>query len=108
MFSIEALYTNKRFNNLLKMLAKKKTLMDDYEDFKQSVFVDICEYECKTRVNAEKCAQKVAQKMYRERELLFDDEGNSLRYSFDEDRDSWNNDIDGNSSSVLWEDNHRV
>lgn len=108
MYSIESLYKDKDYETLLKMLSRKASLTEDYEDFKQEVFVELCEYECSGRREADTIAKRVAQRLYRERQLLFDEMGNKLDYSYDDDRDFWREDIDGRCRSVLWEDNHRL
>ena len=108
MFSIEALYTDKKFNDLLKMLARKKSLTEDFEDLRQEVFVELCEYECQSRKAADGIAQRVTQRLYRERLKGIDENGDARRYSYDENRDYWRGDIDGKCRSVLWEDNHIV
>ena len=108
MFSIEDLYKDKYYEKLLMMLARKATLMDSYEDFKQEVFVELCEYECSSRKDADTIAKRVVQRLYRESIKGLDENGDTRRYSYDENRDYWRGDIDGRCRSVLWEDNHIV
>ena len=81
---IEAIHTNIQFNGLLKMLARKMSFTYQYEDFKQSVLVEVWESNCATIEEAETCAQRVAKRFYKEHLATFDDKGEPTNQSYDD------------------------
>ena len=109
MFNVEDLYFSESFENLLKMLSRKaRVKIVDYEDFKQDVFLEILDSNIDDRKGADRVAKRVAQRWNREYESSLDNQGNVLRYSYNDNIDSYFDDIDGKRESPLWEDNNRL
>ena len=84
MINVEELYTNKEFNHFLQYTAHKNiplyTGFEDFEDFKQDVFVEISESGCSSFHDCKVAAWRVRDRM--------------IKRFYDE------------PPSVLWEDNH--
>jgi len=58
------LYCDKKFNNLLDIIAAKEKIQD-FDDFRQDVFLDIIETNAKSYEDFKKCAWKIGLRYYR-------------------------------------------
>lgn len=98
-------YEDARFEGLLRMLARKNSIPNvEYEDFRHDVFLEALESYAETDKDYDRAAYRVARKYGRVLEAQRDPDGNILKYSFDENRDRYFDDIDGRYNSPLWED----
>ena len=94
MITIEELYSDNEFNDLLVYNAGKNYL--EFDEFKQDVFFEIIDKKCKTMRDCKRAVWRVRERSKKKNILNY-------MYSFDEDRDSYNNE---ELNSVLWEDCH--
>ena len=81
---IDDIHNNRQFNGLLKMLSKKMSFVRQYEDFKQSVLVEVYESKCNTIKEATTCAQRVAKRFYKERSNLLNSDGKAITQSYND------------------------
>ena len=58
------LYSDEKFNNLLDMIAAKNKIKD-FDDFRQDVFLEILDTDCKTEKSCLSAARRVGMRYYR-------------------------------------------
>ena len=94
MIIVEELYADSDFTDMLVRISAKNLL--DFDDFRQSVFLEIIESGCKTLHECKQAAWRVRHRIQK-------DNIKHQAYSIDEE---WDAASDEEYPSVLWEDRH--
>ena len=95
MIQVEELYESGAFQDFLVYTGGKSLL--DFDEYRQSVFLEIVEKGADSLHDCKKAAWRVAKRMKKTQHRQY-------AYSFDEDSDS----DDSDYPSVLWEDRHVI
>ena len=67
--NIETLYENEQFNNLLEVIASRNKIYE-FDDYKQDVFMEILDNNCKNMKACTRVANKIALRHYRQNQNI--------------------------------------